>query len=259
MKLNVDAVSYAYSGGAAALRAVTLQSEKPELLTIIGPNGSGKSTLLKVIARILRPQRGVVQLDGRNHLDWSPREYARRVGYLPQELELPFRMRAIDVVLSGRAPYLGRFRWEDEADLEVAVAALRASDAEQLRDRYLDEMSGGEKKRVFLARVLAGEPGMILLDEPLASLDIGHVRSLAAVMRQQVADGKSVIFVAHDFNWAAAVSDRVAVMHRGELVACGPPRQVLEPQLLRDVFEIEAEIVESSDGVGWIVPSLKGP
>lgn len=259
MRVRVAGLSYRYPNGSDALRDVSFAMEAPELLTVVGPNGSGKSTLLKLLARILEPTSGTIEVGARALREWPAREFAKTIGYLAQNIELPFPMRAIDVVLSGRAAYVSRFRWESEADIAAASDALSKCDAAGLAQRSVNEMSGGEKKRVFLARVLSADPHLILLDEPLASLDIAHARDLAAIMRAEVARGRSIIFVAHDFNWAAAVSDRVAVMSRGRLVGLGPPRDVLTPALLRDVFDIETEILEGRRGVGWIVPALTPP
>lgn len=243
--------------GDGALNGVSVEVAPRELVAILGPNGSGKSTLLKSLAGVLRPQSGSVLLDGTEVRRLPRREHARRVGYLPQEIEAAFPVRALDAVASGRAPHLGRFQWESEADLQAAREALELCDASHLAERVLDEMSGGERKRVFLARVLAGNPDFVLLDEPLAALDVAHVESVARLMRRLVErDGHGVAFVSHDFNWAAAFSDRVVVMSAGRVVAHGPPAAVLTRELMRDVFGLRAEILHGAGGVGWIVPAL---
>ena len=178
-------VSFAYDTQ-VAVRDVSLRAEAGHLIALTGQNGSGKSTLLKLAARVISARSGDVMFDNRSLREWDRRGYARQVAYLPQEPETAFPMRALDVVVSGRAPYLGRFSWEVEADFTVAREALTMCDAAHLADRYLDEMSGGERKRVFLARVLAGKPKLILLDEPLSALDIAHVQQFSRLMRQVV-------------------------------------------------------------------------
>ena len=247
--LELRNVSYEY-GEVAALRDVTLTIGERQLVALAGPNGSGKSTLLKLVARVHLSQRGDVLFEGKRLDAWEPKEYARRVGYLPQDPDPAFPMRALDVVVSGRAPYLGRFAWESASDFAEAEKALALCDAGHLADRYLDEMSGGERKRVFVARVLAGTPRLILLDEPLAALDLSHVQQFAALLREIVdRTGCTVVFAAHDLNWAAARSDRMLVMQEGRLALDATPAEVMRPDVIRELFGFDAKLVDR-----WIVP-----
>lgn len=251
--LSLSHASYAYAQG-DAIRDVTLTLLEGELLALAGPNGSGKSTLLKLMARVFRPSGGSITFEGRALEQWQGKEYARKVGYLPQDPEPAFPMRALEIVVSGRAPYLGRFAWETERDWDEARKALSLCDAAHLADRYLDEMSGGERKRVFLARVLAGTPRLILLDEPLAALDLSHVQQFSRLLRDVVdRTGCTVLFAAHDLNWAAAHTDRMLVMQQGALALDAPPSEVLQPGRMRELFGFEASTV-SSGGRTWIVP-----
>jgi len=249
--LAIRGVSYAYDG-ALAVRDLTADFQKTQLVALTGPNGSGKSTLLKMLARVLAPDAGTIDFEDRDLTAWRPKEYARRVGYLPQDPDPTFPMRAFDVVLSGRAPFLGRFEWESDADREEAHRALAQCDAADLTDRYLDEMSGGERKRVFLARVLAGHPKLILLDEPLASLDVSHMQQFSRLLRDIVGRTETtVIYATHDLNWAAAYSDRMLVMQRGSLALDAPPAELMRPDVVRDLFGFDARVVD-----GWLVPRL---
>ncbi|MBV8519111.1 MAG: ABC transporter ATP-binding protein [Acidobacteria bacterium] len=253
--LELRDVAYAYAG-APALRDVTLRVGQRELVALAGPNGSGKSTLLKLIARVFAPQRGTIAFEGTPLAQWLGKDYAKRVGYLPQDPDPAFPMRALDVVVTGRAPYLGRFAWESARDWDEARAALALCDAEHLAERYLDEMSGGERKRVFLARVLAGQPRLILLDEPLAALDLAHVQQFAALLRDVVdRTGATVLFAAHDLNWAAAHSDRMLVMQQGALALDAAPSEVMRAEVVRALFGLEVETV-ARDGRTWIVPRV---
>jgi ABC-type cobalamin/Fe3+-siderophores transport system ATPase subunit len=257
--LQVENVSFAYEGAPAGLPAphrgvidVSLRVEEGgALIALAGPNGSGKSTLLKLIARVLAPQRGEIVLDGRR--DWSAKEYARRVGYLPQESEDVFAMRAIDVVVSGRAAYLSRFAFESGADYAEAEKALALCDASYLVPRFLDEMSGGERKRVFLARVLAGAPRLILLDEPFAALDVAHVQQFSLLLRE-IADRtrSTVVFASHDLNWAAAYSDRMIVMREGRIARDAAPAEIMRAESVRQLFGFDARVVD-----GWLVPNVQ--
>lgn len=253
--LAIRSLSFAYNG-APAVREVTVSFERTQLIALTGPNGSGKSTLLKLLARVLTPAMGEIAFEGRNVRDWSPKEYAKRVGYLPQDPDPTFPMRAVDVVLSGRAPFLGRFEWESDADYDEAERALALCDAADLADRYLDEMSGGERKRVFLARVLAARPKLILLDEPLSSLDISHVQQFSSLLREIVDRTETtVIYATHDLNWAAAYCDRMLVMQRGSLAVDASPREVMIPGRIRELFGFDAHVV-TANGRAWLVPRV---
>ena len=251
--LDVRGVSYAYER-VPAVRDVSLRIDRPQLVALTGPNGSGKSTLLKLIARVLTPDAGSVNFEERDLRDWPPREYAKRVGYLPQEPDPAFPMRAIEVVVSGRAPFLGRFGWERDSDYDEAERALATCDASRFAERYLDEMSGGERKRVFIARVLAAQPKLILLDEPFASLDIAHMQQISILLRDVVArTATTVLYATHDLNWAAAYSDRMLVMDRGALVADASPAELMRPELIRQYFGFDAQVIEH-DGRAWLIP-----
>jgi ABC-type cobalamin/Fe3+-siderophores transport system ATPase subunit len=253
--LDLRNVSYAY-GEVGAVRDVSLRIGEGQLVALTGPNGSGKSTLLKLIARVYTPQAGEVSLEQKPLPQWPAKEYARRVGYLPQDPDPGFPMRAIDVVVSGRAPYLGRFAWETDRDWEESSRALSLCDAAHLANRYLDEMSGGERKRVFLARVLAGTPRLILLDEPLSALDLSHVQQFSKLLREVVdRTGCTVIFAAHDLNWAAAHSDRMLVMQNGALALDATPSEVMTPAVMETLFGFTAETVISG-GRTWVVPTV---
>jgi iron complex transport system ATP-binding protein len=251
--LEVRHASFDYADAAAA-RDVSVRIGDRQLVALTGPNGSGKSTLLKLMARVFKPRAGEVRFEDKPLAEWPAKEYARRVGYLPQDPDPAFPMTALDVVVSGRAPFLGRFAWESERDWEEAHRALSLCDADHLADRYLDEMSGGERKRIFLARVLAGTPRLILLDEPLAALDLSHVQQFSQLLRDVVdRTGCTVVFAAHDLNWAAAHSDRMLVMQNGTLALDAPPPEVMRAEVMRTLFGFDAETVAVA-GRTWIVP-----
>lgn len=259
MPVSLQGVGYRYRGAEeSALTEVSLTVERGSLVSVVGPNGSGKSTLMKILARVVEASAGEVRFDGESLGRWDRRAYARRVGYLPQSSDALFPTRAIDVVLSGRAPFLRRFEWESERDVQRARQALAECDAATLAERPMDQMSGGERKRVALARVLAGEPDLVLLDEPLSSLDLAHVEQLARLLRSQVEGaGRTVILVSHDLNWSAAVADRMIVMAGGRVLADGAPNDVLDRSILRTAFGIDARVVEHENR-RWILPASMG-
>ena len=217
---------------------------------------SGSSRPAQLIARVLQPRGGAITFEGRALTDWRPKEYARLVGYLPQDPDPGFPMRALDVVVSGRAPFLGRFAWESDEDWAEAERALADCDAMHLAERALDEMSGGERKRVFLARVLAAKPRLILLDEPLTALDIAHIQQFSRLLRAIVdRTGATVVYAVHDLNWAAAHTDRMLVMQSGSLVMDDRPDVVLQADVVRRLFAYDAATV-TLDGRTWIVPRV---
>ena len=258
MRLDARNVSFGYRGVSGspdpAVRDLTLEVGSGEVIALTGPNGSGKSTLLKLLARVLGPSAGSIQLDGTPLQEWPPREYARHVAYLPQDPDPGFPMLAIDVVVSGRAPFLGRFEWEGVEDYAEAELALKLCDAAHLSGRFLDEMSGGERKRVFLARVLAARPQLILLDEPLASLDVAHVQQISALLREIVQRTRAtVLYATHDLNWAAAYCDRMLVMQEGALALDAPPSEVMTEEVVARLFGFDARSIESG-GQRWLVP-----
>lgn len=251
--LAVRNARFAYDGR-VALRDVSIEIGETSLVALAGANGSGKSTLLKLMARVAPPQNGDVQFLGQSLRDWNAKAYAQQTGYLPQDLETSFPMRALDVVVSGRAPFLTRFGVETDDDYREAAAALEVCDAASLADRYLDEMSGGERKRVFLARVLAGRPRLILLDEPLSALDVAHTQKFSKLLRDIVDRTRaSVVFATHDLNWAAAYSDRIVVMDGGSIAADLPPAELMRPDVVRRLFGFEADSVVVN-GRPWLVP-----
>ena len=256
MTLTMRGAAFDYGEG-RGLRATDLTlAELPQLVALTGPNGSGKSTLLKLLARVAAPSAGEIVFEGKRLRDWPAKEYAKRIAYLPQDPDPSFPMRAIDVVVSGRAPFLGRFEWERDSDYEEAARALETCDAAHLAERYLDEMSGGERKRVFLARVLAARPKVILLDEPLAALDVSHVQQFSALLRDVVdTTSSSVVFASHDLNWAAAYCDRMLVMQEGAIAFDASPREVMRPEVIRRFFGFDSAAVDSN-GRTWLVPRV---
>jgi iron complex transport system ATP-binding protein len=212
------------------LREVTIAVAPGEVVALVGPNGAGKSTLLRVLAGDLAPTTGRVALDGRAIADFRPRDLALRRAVLPQQTVLQFAFTAREVVEMGR----GQRRGDDD---EVIVAAsLAKTESTHVAERIFPSLSGGEQGRVSLARVLAQEAPLLLLDEPTASLDLRHQQLVMEVARDLAARGAMVVVVLHDLNLAASYADRIALLHEGRLVADGPPWQTLAESLLTEVF-----------------------
>jgi iron complex transport system ATP-binding protein len=241
--LGLEARAVTYRASARSIvDGVSLAVEPGCLLAMLGPNGAGKSTLLKLLAGDLRPTAGEALLDGRQLRTYTPAELARRRAVLPQSTLLSFSFSSLDVALMGRYPHLGP-GGETAHDIAVARAALARADALDLADRRYLTLSGGEQQRVNLARVLAQETPILLLDEPTAHLDPRHQSAALRVARELAASGCAVLAVLHDVNLAAAHADRVALLADSRLVAVGDPWQVLTPERLEAVYGLPFGLV----------------
>jgi iron complex transport system ATP-binding protein len=226
-----------------------------EVVALLGENGSGKSTFLRVVARILAADRGDVLFEGRPLATLTRRETARRTAYLPQASDLVFPIRCLDLVLQGRAPHARGFSADSASDRERALAAMRACDVEGLAERDASAISGGEKRRVFLARALAQEAELWLLDEPTAGLDPRHrLEFLELLARMHRERGTTVVLVTHEIDLASDVADRVVLLRAGRAIAAGPPEEILTPDLLRRGFGVESRIETDGTGRRRIVP-----
>ncbi len=239
-------------GGRVVLSGVSLDVWPGEVLALVGPNGAGKSSLLGVLAGDLAVDEGEVELGGRPIGTWAPRELARRRSVLLQANDVSFPFRAADVVEMGRSPWGGTAGLADD---ESAIAtAVAQADVEHLLDRPYTALSGGERARVSLARVLAQDTQVVLLDEPTAALDLRHQEEVMAVARDLARAGKAVVVVLHDLSVAAAWADRVAIIDAGRLVACGQPAAVLTAERVLAVYGIAVHVVRTPDGHVAVVP-----
>ncbi|HCU24263.1 MAG TPA: ABC transporter [Deltaproteobacteria bacterium] len=236
---SLEQVSLSY-GSKEVLRSLSFCISVGEFIGVLGPNGCGKTTLLNLLAGTLRPSRGRISLFERDLEKHSRRETARLVSVLPQETFVDFPFTALEVVLMGRSPYLKNFQWEGPRDLEIAHEAMRATDCLAFAERDIRSLSGGERERVLLARALAQEPQVLLLDEPTTHLDLEHqgetYRLLQALHREKQL---TLLVVLHDLNFAANACGRVLLLSGGELKADGPPELVMTEARLREVFHTE--------------------
>lgn len=243
--LAIDSVTFEFGDGCRlAVADVSLTLSAGRFIGLLGPNGSGKTTLLRLAAGLLQPQRGIVRLDGRPLGAVGRAGIARRLALLPQQPVVPEAFTGWDVVLAGRTPHFGNLRGPTRVDDSVVSRALTLVNAEYLADRRAGEMSGGEQQRLLLARALAQEPAVLLLDEPTSHLDLAHQLSLLDLALHLARnEGLALLGVFHDLNLAAEYCDEIAMMHDGCIVAYGPPREVLTPASIRAVFGVEASIV----------------
>jgi cobalamin transport system ATP-binding protein len=258
--LTVSGISAGY-GAAAVLREISFELRRGEMLAIVGPNGAGKSTLLKVAAGSLRPWHGSIKLLGRPLASYRRRELARLVATVAQENQVAFRFTVLEIVLMGRAPHLGSFHLENDRDLAAAHAAMERFELLDLAHRPINELSGGERKRVFLARALAQEPQMMLLDEPAAFLDLRHVAEILGQFRKLCMEQNLAIAASmHDLNAAASYADRVLLMNQGAAVAYGTPDEVLTAANLEQVYQVKVHVSRNSvTGALTIFPSAAPP
>ena len=239
----IEACDLRFSYGAVpVIDDASLRVRAGEMLGVIGPNGSGKSTLIRLLSGILRPQAGVVQLDGRPLAAYSRRQLAQRLAVVPQDTPIEFPFSVTEVVLMGRSPHLGGFAFEGDRDLEVAHAAMRRTGVIELAARSIHELSGGERQRVVLARALAQEAEFLLLDEPTAFLDLRHQVEIYDLLQDLQGEGRGIVTVLHDLNLAALYCDRVALLKAGRVVASGPPAEVITRQTLTEVYDTDVYV-----------------
>ncbi|MDF2992574.1 MAG: transporter related [Microbacterium sp.] len=219
-----------------------------KVTVIIGPNASGKSTVLRALARLLRPTEGRVALDGKDVRAYGPKEFARRLGLLPQSSLAPAGITVTDLVGRGRFPHQQPLRPPTTDDAEAVRRAMEATRVDTLADRPIEELSGGQRQRVWIAMLLAQQAPVMLLDEPTTYLDVSHQLDVLELLRDlNAAEGRTIVLVLHDLNQAIAYADELVVVHEGRVVANGTPSEVMTTELLRSVFSIDARIIHDAD------------
>jgi iron complex transport system ATP-binding protein len=234
--LKLENISLGY-GKQDILTDINLSVDRGEMLGIIGPNGSGKSTLIRGICRLLIPRTGRVIVDGKDVAGISRSELARIAAVVPQNPNLPDTFTAFEIVLMGRTPHLGRFRFEGNRDFDIAWKAMEITNTQSIAERRIDEISGGQKQLLTIARALAQEPKLILLDEPTAHLDINYqIETLDFVRGLCLQQHIAAVAVLHDLNLAAQYCDRLALLSRGSIQAEGSPQEVITEQNVREVY-----------------------
>lgn len=239
-------------GGCRVLDGINAAFAPGRVTAVLGPNGAGKSTLLSCLAGLHMPDEGQVVLDGQPRQTLGARALARSIGLLPQSADVHWDVDVATLVALGRYPH--RARWgETDADRSAVAKAMAATDVTQFATRPMTALSGGERARVLLARVLAGEPQWLLADEPLANLDPAHQLDTLRCLRDVAAAGAGVIVVLHDLSHAIRVADEVLLLCDGRVVAHGAPTDVLTPQSIAETYGVSAHIGTTPDGVRFIV------
>ena len=240
MGLSIEALTVRL-GRRTVVEQVSATLRSGRVTALLGPNGAGKSSLMRAMLALIPATSGRVLLDGTNIAALQPQERARRLGYLPQTAELAWNIPARSVVELGRAPRRSPFAAMDDHDRESVDKAMRLTDTLQFADRLTGELSGGERARVLLARVLAGEPDWLLADEPLASLDPAHQIDMLDRLHGFAERGRGVVVVLHALRPAARVADDVLLLKDGRVLAFGPADAVLQPELLGQAYGVDFE------------------
>ncbi|MER7453775.1 ABC transporter ATP-binding protein [Nocardia beijingensis] len=254
-RLGAEDVTLGY-GDRVIVDGLSLTIAPGVITTVIGPNGCGKSTLLRSLGRLLRPREGRVMLDGKAISTMKTKDVARIVGMLPQSPVAPEGLTVADLVARGRHPHQSWFRQWSGADESEVTTALERTGIADLAGRPLDELSGGQRQRAWISMALAQGTDILLLDEPTTYLDLAHsVEVLDLVDRLHADLGRTVVMVLHDLNLAIRYSDQLVVMHAGRVVAAGAPGEVVSVELLREVFDLDARVLEDPvSGRPMIVP-----
>lgn len=253
--LEVEKLNFAYEEE-LTLKDISFNIKKGEFISIIGPNGSGKSTLLKNISNIYSPQSGSIKIYNNDIKKYGTRELAKNIALVPQDTIISYNFSVLDIVLMGRFSHLNRFEKEREEDFKIVYEALKKTNTFHLKDRNIDEISGGERQRVIIARALAQEPKIIFLDEPTSHLDINHQMELLNLLKILNKERKTtIILVIHDINLACRYSDKIILMNNGEIVSIGTPKEVVTRKNIEKTYGLNIIVEENpyTDSI-YIVP-----
>ncbi len=257
--LSARELTFAYNGF-PVLEKVSLDLQPGRLVGVIGPNGAGKSTLVRLLSGVLTPGSGQVTLDGRPLAAWKRRQVARRLAVVPQSPNLPEMFTVAEVVLLGRTPYLGLLGNESAHDREIARRAMERTQSWHLAHRLIGTLSGGERQRVVVARALAQQPSVLLLDEPTTHMDVNHQLGLIVLVRQLAAeDNLAVLAILHDLNLASLYCDELILLAGGRIVAHGGPREVLTHDRISAAYRADVLVLSHPQtGRPVVVPELFG-
>jgi iron complex transport system ATP-binding protein len=256
MMLEIGALHAGY-GDRAVLRGIDLALDRGEMLALTGPNGCGKTTLLRCVTAVHRATSGSITIDGARLSAMKPAAIGRRIAVVSQTAVLPEGFTALDVALMGRTPHLRLLQSESRADLRVTRAAMERAACWELRDRRVEELSGGERQRVVIARALAQEPDLLLLDEPTSHLDVAHQAATFQLLNElRIERGLAMIAVVHDLTLAAAYAGRIAMMHDGRIIDDGSPGDVLREDTIARVYGVAVRVLRHPDtGQPVVVPA----
>ena len=249
MKITIQDVEFSYNGF-PVLKNVNNKFEKGDLVALVGPNGSGKSTLIKCMNGILKVRKGTVLIDDRSISSFSPNELAREMAYVPQSENRKAVLKVIDIELLGRKPYIN---WcPTEQDLRITSDILNSLNLDHLAMRDFNKLSGGQQQSVYIARALAQEPDILLLDEPIANLDIRHQIEVLDLLKSLSQKGITVIIALHDINMAARYASKIMMLRDGKVFA-GGGREIITKENIENLYDIKVKIIENN-GHTFIIP-----
>jgi iron complex transport system ATP-binding protein len=254
--ITVESLTFCYDS-IPALRNISIEISGGELVTILGPNGSGKTTFLKCLCRLLKPKAGYICFDKQPIWRMKPKCFAQQVGYVPQIHSPSFSYRVIDVVASGRTPYLSALATPSKEDYEIAYQALEAVECRELAERLYTQLSGGELRMVLIARALAQQPKILLLDEPTSHLDFKNKFMVMHTIKSLVKKGVSAVVSEHDPNVAVAFSDKVILMKEGNVIAYGKPDEVVNEETMKILYDMHVEVISlTNPQLKFIAPKM---
>jgi len=240
--ISAENINFSYAAK-LVMENISFAIDEAQIVSIIGPNGSGKTTLLKIINGTLFPDAGQMLIDGKDTSNWSRKDIAQKVAIVPQETAVIFPFYAEEIVLMGRFPHLSNYRFENKKDYRIVHEAMEKTDTLAFAARRFDELSAGERQRVLIARALAQQPKVLLLDESTVFLDLKHQAQFLALLRQlNTAQQLTVIFVTHDINLAAQHADRIILLYSGKIYAIGKPAEVITAANIKEVYDVDSLI-----------------
>jgi iron complex transport system ATP-binding protein len=243
LELSVNDLKFGYTKKTLVVKGISFSAQPGQLISLIGPNGSGKTTIVKCLNKILTPTSGNIALDGKDVKKMTAREMARRIAYVPQFTNSYLSGSVMDVVMMGRRPYI---KWRvSDADVEIVLAVLKDLELEELAHEQFQELSGGQKQKILIARALVQKPDLYLFDEPISFLDIKNQIDIMELARNMVdKENKAVIMVVHDLNMAMRYSDQVILLKSGAVEAAGLPKSVLNQKHIKEVYGVDTRIIE---------------
>jgi iron complex transport system ATP-binding protein len=237
-------VKFGYEEGITVLDSLSLKVEPAKITAILGPNGAGKSTLLNTILGYLKPQTGEVLLDGQNIADYSKKKLSQIVGLVPQAEHFPFNFTAFEYILLGRTPYMGIFSMPKEEDYKTAEDIITLLKIKHIKDRQVEELSGGEQQLVLLARALAQEPKILLLDEPTTHLDLGNTVVILKALKNLASKNVTVVFTTHDPQAAVFCADQLVLMKKGNVLSSGSLKEIMTSDSLTHLYGVDIQVEE---------------